>query len=302
MKIKYSICTLFVGALALASCNNDLPTFNDADAFAAFTKTTYSIGENDEVGEIDIPVTFASLAGLEASVNFSIDKTSTAVEGTNFTILNTSKTLSFTKDEPVQYIKIKVKDNSVYAGDVSVVFNLSDPVNAKLGSVTACTLKIGDDEHPLAAILGTYHASAASIFSSRGSFDWNVTLSKDASDVTKVWISNLEPYFASYGYVAPECNYFYGSVVMDGTNPVQIKIPVGQKLGYKNSDGVEILLWGLTGPTGDDNVLGSDGYIVINVKNNGASLEIANSFGAVEATNLNGGWWNLMPGLTMTKN
>ena len=110
MKLKKSIYALVFGSLFFVSCNNDLPKFNDKDAFVAFTNTSVSVAENVSGGEIDIPVILTSLSGLEKTVGFTI-KDSTAISGTNFQLINSSKTLTFTKDETTQYIKLKIIDN-----------------------------------------------------------------------------------------------------------------------------------------------------------------------------------------------
>lgn len=77
-----------LAAVALASCNNDQPEFNDKDAFVSFTDTKASIDENKAT--LEIPVQLSSLKGKEGSVDFEItaDKTAPAVEGTNYTVAN----------------------------------------------------------------------------------------------------------------------------------------------------------------------------------------------------------------------
>jgi hypothetical protein len=290
MKIKYSICTLFVGALALASCNNDLPTFNDADAFAAFSTTAYSVDENVSTGELDIPVTFASLAGLEASVDFSIADGATAIEGTNYKILNSSKTLSFTKEEPVQYIKIKVVDNDLYTGDLKFTINLSNPTNAKLGTVNSCEVKIADDEHPLAFILGTFAGTGVSDFG--GDLAWTMKIEKDDADVTKVWFTNLVP--------AGGDLKVYGIVNADKT---EVDIPVGQSIASPSSSYPHTYLEGWYGPEGATKIP-VGGHITGKIAADG-TISISDFYGSHvykdDAASVSGGWYEIVDPIAVFK-
>lgn len=291
MKIKYSICTLFVAALALASCNNDLPKFNDADCFAAFATTSYSIEENDATGVLEIPVTLASVSGIEGSVNFNIepDATKPAVQGTNYTILNTNNTLSFTKDEPVQYIKVKVIDNSYFSGDLSFKLTLSDPLNAKLGAVNSCVVKITDDEHPLAFILGTFSATGVSDWGD--ALAWTVKIEKDDTDLTKVWISNMVPGGSS--------EKIYGTV---NTEKTELYIPVGQTISTSSSY-PHIYFEGYYGPNGDTKIP-VGGHVTGKIAANG-TISISDFFGSHiykdDAASVSAGWYEIVDPVAVLK-
>lgn len=290
--VKTLYGTLALACAALSSCDiNEAPEFSDSDAFVAFTNSSMSIGEDQ--GSIEIPVMLASF-GLEAECTVTVDtENSTAVEGKNFTIDEGSKTLKFTKDAPTQYVKVNIIDNDTFDGNVSLSLGLAAQ-GVNVGANKTCQLTITDNEHPLLFILGTYSASADSYFSSRGHFDWDITISRDDEDINKVWVGNLEPYFAANGFVAPSKNNFYGVVNSDKT---EIRIPVGQKIGYQDS-GVDVLLAGFSGADPDESAeLKTGENIIISIKDNGKTLVVENAFGAASD-----GWWNLMYGnLTITK-
>lgn len=188
-KITFGLVAL--ATMAFSSCSNDLPEFNDADAFVALRATTASFVENGEGTEIDVLLT--SLNGLEGSVDFEIvpDSVAPANEGVNFTIENASKTLTFTKDAPTQSIKIKPIDNDVYTGDKRFTINLVNAKGVNLGANKSITVTVEDDEHPLAFMLGTYAAKGSSLFN--GDIEWTVKIAKDDTDAAKVWISNMVP-------------------------------------------------------------------------------------------------------------
>lgn len=188
-KITFGLVAL--ATMAFSSCSNDLPEFNDADAFVALRATTASFVENGEGTEIDVLLT--SLNGLEGSVDFEIvpDEAAPATEGVDFTIENASKTLTFTKDAPTQSIKIKAIDNDVYTGDKRFTINLVNAKGVNLGANKSITITVEDDEHPLAFMLGTYAAKGSSLFN--GDIEWTVKIAKDDTDAAKVWISNMVP-------------------------------------------------------------------------------------------------------------
>ena len=224
MKKMKSIYALVAGTLLLASCaDNEHPKFNDADAFAAFTKSSMSVNENVESGELKIPVLFTSLAGLNKSVDFEIVD-GTAAQGVNFEVTNASNTLSFTKEAPEQYITIKVNDNDTFGGDISFTINLKETGDTNLGASKTCSVTIIDDEHPLAFMLGNYSGNAESFYN--GPTVWDLTLEKDPDDVSVVWISNMVP----GGSLVP----IYGVVNDEKT---EIRIPVCQSLGVHSSYG-----------------------------------------------------------------
>ena len=224
-----------------------------------------------------------------AEIEVVADETGTgAVEGTHFTIEN--KTLSFSGlDGAIQKIKINVIDNDVFGGNKSFTIRLKEDGSVNLGAAKTCKVTIQDDEHPLAFILGTYGASADSYFSSRGHFDWDITISRDESDITKVWIGDLDPYFASNGYnAANNYNIFYGIVNEERT---QILIPVGQKLGY---DDTALAAFVAEDPDVDETEADN---VIIDIKDNGQTLVITNAWGIYDD-----GWWNLFRApITLTK-
>ena len=270
---------LVAAALSLTSCDiNNMPEFSDSDAFIAFRSSSVSVGEAD--GSVEIPVMLTSLGGMSATVPISIvDSLTTAKEGTDFAI--ETKELSFSPDANLQSVKLTVYDNDVFTGTKTLVLALGSST-IKLGAAKTCTISIQDDEHPLRFILGTYSASADSYFSSRGHYDWDITVDRDESDINKVWIGNLDPFFLANGFLAPTENYFYGFVSDDKT---EIRVPNEQKVGYE-----DYVLAGFTGPDPDESdLLGTGDNIIIQIEDGGNTLVIPNAWGIT-------GWYNLFYG------
>lgn len=255
-KLTYGLVAAM--ALSLASCSlNDEPEFNDADAFVAIQQTTAFVAETGN--KLEIPVMLTSLAGLQGSVDFVItpDSAAGAVEGNHFTIGNESKTLTFTKDTPVQNIIINVKDNNIFEGDKKFTIELVNAQGVKLGANKKCVVTVEDDEHPLAFILGTFTGKGESNFG--GDLEWTVRFEKDATDLNKVWITNLVPGGSSSN------SPVYGIVNADKT---ELLIPVLQETAISSSY-PHIVLKGYDGESEEelqDNVkckIAADGTITI---------------------------------------
>ena len=126
----------------------------------------------------------------------------------------------------------------------------------------------------------SYTATVTSYFDDV--FTFNVTLVADAADPNKIWIHNLDPYFASYGYTADKgYNIFEG--VLDVENET-ITIAQGQKLGYYD---VALVAFDNADPDA------ATGYsdLVIKVISKGAALKVENAFGFNE-----GGFYDLFYG------
>lgn len=273
--------------VTFTSCSNDLPTFDDADAFVAMTSSAASVGETE--GSVEIPVLLTSLSGIETTVDFeiTIPETAGAVEGKHFTLANSSKTLTFTKDAPTQYIKLNILDNDEFGGDVSLTISLVNPNGVNLGANATCKVTINDDEHPLAAVLGTYAGVGDSNWGD--ALNWTVQIVKDADDLSKVWIYSLVP--------GGSTNPVYGTVNAEKT---EIAIPVGQTIYESSSyDGI---LEGFYGPDGEEDI--ASGESLVGVIENG-TITFSDYFGThaySAGTTTSAGWFEIVtPGAKLTK-
>ena len=281
-KLTYGLIAAAV--LTLASCaKNELPSFNDDDAFVAIQTKTASVAENAGKA-IEIPVLLTSLSGISGSVDFVIeaDPVHGAVEGVNYKLGNSSKTLSFTKDAPSQNIIIEPIDNETFGGDVKFTITLSNAQGVKLGANKTCVVTIEDNEHPLSFILGTMTAVGPSYFN--GEEEWTVVFSKDDTDLNKVWITN----FVNGGSSAS--SPVYGIVNDEKT---EIHIPVGQEIAVSSSY-PHILLEGFYGAEGEEDIP-TGGYITGIIDANG-TITIQDWFGShvyKDDAGTSAGWYNI---------
>ena len=290
MKI-FKLALGMAAGLLLASCNiNELPEYDDSNAFVAFTSSSVNVGE--EEGSKQVEVLLTSIGGIETTVNFEVtpDETAGAVEGKHYTIEG-SKSLTFKKDAPTQKITLNIIDNDTFDGDVKFTIKLLDPEGVQLGASKTCSVTIEDDEHPLLFILGTLSAKGVSDFN--GDTEWEVRIAKDDSDLSKVWIYNLVP-----GGSSPS-SPVYGIVNDDKT---EIRIPVGQEVAVSSSY-PHILLNGFYGDT--EEKIPTGGYITGEIAEDG-TISIKDYFGSQvfsdDAASNSLGWYNLMdPIITLKK-
>lgn len=290
MKI-FKLALGMAAGLLLASCNiNELPEYDDSNAFVAFTSSAVSVGE--EEGSKQVEVLLTSIGGIETTVNFEVTpaETAGAVEGKHYTIEG-GKSLTFTKDAPTQKITLNIIDNDTFDGDVKFTIKLLDPEGVQLGASKTCSVTIEDDEHPLLFILGTLSAKGVSDFN--GDTEWEVRIAKDDSDLSKVWIYNLVPGGSS------SSSPVYGIVNDDKT---EIRIPVGQEVAVSSSY-PHILLNGFYGDT--EEKIPTGGYITGEIAEDG-TISIKDYFGSQvfsdDAASNSLGWYNLMdPIITLKK-
>ncbi len=280
MKKVFNILSVMALGSALVGCNlNTEPIFDDKDAFVAFDKSSASISETGAT--ISIPVTLASVSGIATTISYeAVD--GTAKLGTDYELADGSATLKFGPDARTQNIVINILPHlGTYTGDLKFTLQFKSTGDVNAGYENSCVITITDTDHPLNFILNTYSGSADSYFASRGHFDWDIKIDKDPEDVSKVWISNLDPYFLVNGFGAPNYNYFYGIVNEEKT---EITIPMGQKLGYQNT---ELVGWDNANV---DEAAGNDD-VHVTISEDGSTITIENGWGIYDE-----GWWNLFNG------
>ena len=290
MKI-FKLALGMAAGLLLASCNiNELPEYDDSNAFVAFTSSAVSVGE--EEGSKQVEVLLTSIGGIETTVNFEVApaETAGAVEGKHYTIEG-GKSLTFTKDAPTQKITLNIIDNDTFDGDVKFTIKLLDPEGVQLGASKTCSVTIEDDEHPLLFILGTLSAKGPSYFN--GDTEWEVRIAKDDSDLSKVWIYGLVPGGSS------SSSPVYGIVNDEKT---EIRIPIGQEVAVSSSY-PHILLNGYYGEEGDEKIP-TGGYLTGTIAEDG-TITLQDWFGSQvfsdDAASNSLGWYNLMDPIITSK-
>jgi len=296
LNIKY-LSFLLAGAVALASCDKNEPNvFDDKDAFVAFdaVAVTYSEDYSKDGATFKVPVTLASVKGLEETVKFEIvtPEEKGAAAGVNFELLTTTGVLSFNAENRTQYIEFRTMTDGEYTGDLKFSIKLLGSETLRVGSESECVVTISDIDHPLTFMLGAYTAESTDFFAGTP-ISWTMTFYKDAEDDHKVWIDNI---FNNAGWAADDTRY-YGIVSDDNTT---LNIPFGQESEYKYSNGNPVVLLGLTAEGNGYDTGSVDVKIVVD--GNNVTLDFGTEWGFW--ANIDGaGYIGLVsPGITAVKN
>ncbi len=233
----------FSAAVAFSACDKNLdPTFDDKNAFVAFEKTSYSVSEDYSAADgatYRIPVTLASVSGIETSVKYEITAPASwqatenpgkgAIAGVDYELVDNSGVLSFNGENRTCYIEFKTMTNGTYTGDLEFYVEVFGNDDVEVGSENKCTVKLSDIDHPLGFMLGTYTTTGEDNWD--GVVSWTTTILKDETDDHKVWFNNLandggNTVFNTYGNVNDELdtiNIPFGQTFTVGTRTVTLK-------------------------------------------------------------------------------
>lgn len=230
MKRINSIIALAAGLAMFASCDiNKTPVWSDDNAFAAFDNTAISVKE--DAGLVKIPVTIASIDPVEVAVTYAAADTLGAENGVNFKFTNESGVLAFDGEQRTAYIEVEIIDKpGVFTGDLKFSIELTGAGDLNLGSNRTCVVTITDNDHPLAAILGTY-----TVVDSVAGESFTMEIRKDASDLKTVWFYNL----GNLGSWAGDDIMYYGTADLTAGT---ITIPLGQDSEYLYSGSTPVTL------------------------------------------------------------
>lgn len=235
-KVLIYFASLLIGLSMFTSCEdtNEPILLQDGDKFIAFERTTALAAENGD--RIGILVYIAGVSGSGATVNFEFDTEgidNPAVEGVDYNLLNTEKTLTFNSYYGYDTIWIEPIDNDIYDKNKSANIILSSPTNNfDLGANYTATLTIEDNEHPLSLVIGTYTVNYVSGYSSGGTGSLTIETKPNPDDETQIyflldtWIAH-----AGYGGTYTETDWVLCNIDIDA---MTIKIASGQ--AYPDGD------------------------------------------------------------------
>ncbi len=254
MKIKSFIYTTLASALLFTSCDlNKQPVFDDdTQAYIAFSGSNTVIKEAVDGVPVmlGIPVLCDSKAGINAEVAFAAVDTSyseaiRAIEGTDYRFVkvetytlneanerinvvtteltaDTEKTIKFDANHRFAVIYIETIDNDVEGGDKKFDVVLNNVQGCRLGASDVYAVTISDDEDPVNKLVGTYDATAPSAFDGYPDENWEVTITRDDEDPTRLWIHPA----CIFGGLSPSSIYPIYCTVDVTTNTLQM--PFGQ--------------------------------------------------------------------------
>jgi hypothetical protein len=189
---------LLTAVLVASSCTWDPPMFDYADSFIAFPAAASSAAEEGGTAGIPVLVT-TDLNAPAVSVTFEFDESSTAVEGTHFTLVNQDKTLDISEGWGYDTIWIQPVDNEIFTGNLVLIINLvSNTRDYPFGVQSSHTLTIVDDEHPLGDWIGSFTVSAVDYASVFGPETWEVTTTSDPDDYKNLIVTGIGSGYSEY--------------------------------------------------------------------------------------------------------
>ena len=198
-KIINRITFVLAAVALLVSCEADYIMFDSSKNFVAFPSDGTTILEAG--GQVAIPVYVVALKGSPViTVDFDFDATdlpNAAVEGVDFTLVNDSKTLSFSEGWGFDTIWIEPIDNDIFEGNKAInVVLQSNSQSYAFGAISTNAVTLIDDEHPLKNWIGDYTVDAQS-YGDPDNWDevWNVSIAAVEGDVSSLGITiNSTPY------------------------------------------------------------------------------------------------------------
>lgn len=191
-KFKY-LLIISLGVMLFTSCEEDPITLEQK--IVGFSNSSGNLNEISSA-PIGIPIYNGATSGSGCTVSFSFVTegiTNPAIEGTDFTLVNATKSLTFSSNFQTDTIFILPIDNSLYEGNKKVSIVLDNPTNGFiLTNESTYTLNIVDDEHPLAAWIGTFDVDAYSNLNP-GTWDevWVATTEPNPDDVNQLLLTGI---------------------------------------------------------------------------------------------------------------
>lgn len=231
---KYlSILLLGVAATTvLASCDglNEAPKFDDSMSYVSFEVPTISIKEDK--GTIQLPIQMAVLNPKAAAVTYEVvvsEAANAAVQGTDFKLKDASGVYSFDGTSTTGAIEVEIMPHlGEYTGDKEFTIKLVHATDLNIGGDNECVIKITDNDHPLADILGDY--TVTGFDQTVGNVSYTMSLIKDPKDITVVWCTGICQMAAGSGGLYN----VYGNVSEDHNT---ITFPAGQDTGVSEGYG-----------------------------------------------------------------
>lgn len=323
MKIKSFIYTALASVLLFASCDLNKPMeFDDAtQAFIAFDDTEGSLDEAaDGVPcELDLTLYCASVEGVAAEVDVvvtadSFPEASRAIEGTHYVVdrielysieydqtkenfgerinvqvVDGVEKIKFTKERRFASIYIKSIDNAEQGGDVKFDVILTNVKGCNLGAMSRYTVTVVDDEDPINMLVGSYKATATSMFDG-SQVTWDVKISRDEEDPKTLWINPACTINGASSY-----NSVYATVDLNNNT---LAMPLGQTLyGSPESTSYNLVIAGFDAQANPV----MSGAVVANFDvSDGVSIAWTEGIGVGNLVD-DSWWWQAVDGITYVK-
>lgn len=271
-KLNIKVLSLFVAAAGMfASCSQEEITKAEVDN-ATYPNTELAISEitlgnvGSTTAELSFDVQGYVPGVLEIAVVYS---TTPDFASSNIAVFNDS-----VAGETVNFlVKGLSMETTYYAYAYAYM---------RGGSAVSDTISFATTAEPISKEMlngKAYGATGVVDGFGEASYDFSFTLQTTESDT--VWVCDLDPYFAGYGYVSSVGYNILGGIltIAEDGKTATIECWDGQFFGYQDT------YWSAS-TNGGDSV-----PFIIDIVNNGANLQIGTFFGVRVA----GGWYSVFP-------
>jgi len=202
MKIFRILSVVALGA-ALMACQN-LVEF-EHHSFVSYTPTdnNFNPSINEDQGTYTIPVSVYNVDGPVSVTVTPVDGSAKA--GTNYSLVEPANgVLSFSAGETTKNVVVSITNlEGEFTGSLDFAIDIKSATEGvETGALSRISFTVKDLDHPLSAFLGTWTlAGVADYWGDVYDFQFTI-VAPDPKDVTYVEVHDLEPYFASTGYIA----------------------------------------------------------------------------------------------------
>ncbi len=222
---------IILGALVLllsVACDRNVDFQHET--FVTFDDVTYSVNEN--VGSISLPVTVYNPSGKEIQVTvLGVDGTGEkgATEGVDYEIVSpASGILTFAPSDTTLYVEISLKHDKVLTGTKNFQVQINSATEGiNVGGFNLATVKILDNEHPLAPMIGEWTGTLNGLTGTDYETTINIEAVDDDDTFTKLKLdSGIDPMFGKGSTVV----FIATADITTGL----IELPSEQLNGYEN--------------------------------------------------------------------
>lgn len=220
MKNTTKIISAFAMLLSLAACSTKVDYVQVP--FAALDHDSYSVKES--VGQFSIPV--HNFSSTDCSVTFdAVDVT--AQKGVDYTVEGNG-VLELKAGETKNIVVKVIPHPGTFTGNLVFGVELKSCSNGVVPSgTTFAAVEIGDEDHPLLDMFGSYTMYGVALNSNKayGYYNWPLEISEYPNNVNRVYLSALVPLMSAYGSYLPKGIAVYG--VVNATKD-KITVPLPQ--------------------------------------------------------------------------
>ncbi len=273
---KINIIFAVIALLLIVSCDRKLDFQHNT--FFTFDRVSLSVSESS--GTISVPVSLFNPTGNKCQVaveGVDGEGESGAVDGVNYKIVSpASGVLTFEGDNTTQEVEIALTPVAGLTGSKNFEIRLSSLTRGvSVGGYDVTTVKILDDDHPLADFIGKWTGTLLEMTTNM-SYETEINIEAVESNYSRLTFdTGLDPVYGK----GSKAKLF--ATVDDLKNPTMLEMASEQLTGYEN--------FFISGLKVDENSFSFSDNIIFSLNNDG-SLSIDSYYGIIVPNEAAGGY------------